>query len=329
MQFTPKPLGILTIILVVSAGGCSDNEQALQSWEHAGSSGIYEASFSDDGRFAAVSTVTEGTGLWDLSRDQALYRWRHGDQDRQVILHMDFSPDAGHVITADERSYVVWDTSTGKALGYWTVGADITDVAISNKGRYVLLGLEDGRALHIDQKTRRRLEVIAHRNEPVTSVDLSAGGRLAVTGGNDHRAMVWDAKTGKEISAFEHRARVTLVALDPKARQVFSVDNRGGAFVWDAKSGRQQAQLGLKARQYIISAARFSADGAQLVTGAPGRSVTLWDAHTGIRLDHWRVPTAGGWTPKGAIVYAVAFAGDGRSILAEASNGHGRRWALR
>ncbi len=299
----------------------------LQSWEHAGS-GIYGAALSDDGRFAAVSSVAEGAGLWDLSRNQVLYRWRHGEQDQQVILHLDFSPDASHVITADKRSYVVWETASGKALGYWTVGADITAVAISDRGRYVLLGLEDGRALHIDQETRRRLEVIAHRNEPVSSVDLSAGGRLAVTGGNDHRALVWDAKTGKEVSSFEHGARVTLVALDPQAGQVFSADNRGGAFIWDAKTGRRQARLGLKARQYILSAARFSSDGTRLLTGAPGRAVTLWDARTGSPLAHWRVPTAGGWTPRGAIVYAVAFAGDGRSILAEASNGHGRRWAL-
>jgi WD40 repeat protein len=327
MIIPSKPLAFLSLVLV-AASGCSPQGQVLESWEHA-RSGIYGAAFSDDGRFVAVSTVAEGTGLWDLSRNQVLYRWRHGEQDQQVILHMDFSPDAGHVISADKRSYVVWDTTTGKALGYWTVGADITAVAISNKGRYVLLGLEDGRALHIDQKTRRRLEVIAHRNEPVNSVDLSAGGRLAVTGGNDHRTMVWDAKTGKEISAFEHGARVTLVALDPKARQVFSADNRGGAFVWDLKSGKQRARLGLKARQYTISAARFSPDGTRLLTGAPGRSVTLWDTRTGSTLDRWRVPTAGGWPPKGAIVYAVAFAGDGRSILAEASNGHGRRWALR
>lgn len=325
MNRLSMPLAVLTLL---AASGCGQQGRVLQSWEHA-RTGVYGAALSDDGRLAAVSTVADVTGLWDLSRNEVLYRWRHGEQDQQVIVHLDFSPDAGHVITADKRSYVVWDASSGEAQGYWTVGADITAVAISNRGRYVLLGLEDGRALHIDQQTRRRLEVIAHRNEPVSSVDLSAGGRLAVTGGDDHRALVWDAKTGKEVSAFEHGARVTLVALDPQARQVFSADNRGGAFVWDPKSGRQVARLGLKPRQYIVSAARFSADGRRLLTGAPGRSVTLWDARTGSSLAHWRVPTADGWTPKGAIVYAVAFADDGRSILAEASNGHGRRWALR
>lgn len=242
---------------------------------------------------------------------------------------MDFSPDGHWVITADKKTYVIWNTATGRAIGYWTVESDIIDVAISNKSKYVLLGLEDGRALHINQRNQRRLEVVAHGYEPVAAVDLSPEGAIAVTGGGDHRVLVWDTQTGKEIAAYQHPSRVTLVALDSQAEKVFSADNKGGAFVWELRSGNKISRLRLKERQYIISAARFSNNATQLLTGSPGRTISIWDTLSGTRLNRWYAAKPGGWKPRGAIVYAVAFAGDGKSIVAEASNGVGQRWAWR
>ena len=305
--------------------GCHGHDPALVTWEHA-KSGVYDATYSDDGRFAVVSTISEGALFWDLAKNKALYKWQHDKRGENAIINIDFSPDGKRVITAEENTYVIWSTTTGQALGYWQVDTDITDVAISNNGKYILLGLKDGRALHINRKTGRRLEVIAHRNEMVASVDLSSNGRVAVTGGYDRRALVWDAKTGKEIASFEHQSRVTLVVLDRKANHIFSTDNKGNAFIWKLRSGETVSQLRLKERQYNISAAQFSKDGRQILTGSPGRIISSWDSRTGTHLKSWSAIKKGTWVPEGAIVYAVAFAHDGRSIVAEISNGYGQRW---
>ncbi len=315
---------LLLTTLVLS--GCHGHDPALETWEHA-KSGLYDAAYSDDGRFALVSTIAEGALLWDIADNKALYKWQHDKNSENAIVHIDFSPDGNWVITAEENTYVIWSTSTGRALGYWEIATDITDVAISNQARYVLLGLRDGRALHINQKTGRRLEVIAHRNEPVSSVDMSSSGRIVVTGGYDQRAVAWDAKSGKEITKFIHKSRVTLVVLDRRAEHVFSADNKGHAFVWKLRSGEKVSQLQLKERQYNISAAQFSKDGSQLLTGSPGRTVTAWDRGTGTHLKSWSAVKKQSWIPRGAIVQAVAFAADGKTIVAETSNGHGHRWA--
>lgn len=324
MRRTIKTLGWLLCIATLTCG-CRGHDPALVTWEHA-KSGVYDAAYSDDGRFAVVSTISEGALLWDLAENKPLYRWQHDKHGDNAIVNIDFSPDGKWVITAEENTYVIWNTATGQALGYWKTDTDITDVAISNNGKYVLLGLKDGRALHVNQKTGRRLEVIAHRNEAVASVDLSSNGRIAVTGGYDHRALAWDAKTGKEIAAFEHQSRVTLVVLDRKTKRVFSADNKGRAFIWKLRSGDTVSQLQLKERQYNISAAHFSMDGTHLLTGSPGRIISSWDSRTGTHLKSWSAAKRGTWVPKGAIVYAVAFADDGQSIVAEISNGYGQRW---
>jgi WD40 repeat protein len=313
------------ILLFILLSGCHGHDPAIVTWEHA-QSGVYDAAYSDDGRFAVVSTIAEGALFWDLVENKSLYKWQHNKHGENTILNIDFSPDGNWVITAEENTYVIWSTATGQALGYWEIETDINDVAISNQGKYVLLGLKDGRALHINQNTRRRLEVVAHRYDAVASVDLSPDGRIAVTGGYDHRALAWDAETGKEIASFEHQSRVSLVVLDRQTNHVFSADNKGHAFIWEVHSGQKVSQLRLKERQYNISAAHFSEDGAQLLTGSPGRIISSWDSRTGTHLKSWKAATRGPWIPKGAIVYAVAFVNDGQSIVAEISNGYGQRW---
>jgi WD40 repeat protein len=318
--------GLLSAVLATLTA-CGNGVEPGTRWQHA-TTGVYDAAISNDGRFAAVSTIVEGTFLWDLKANRPLHKWRHGENGENAISNISFSPNGNYVITADKRTYVVWDTAAGRALGYWSVDANIIDVAISNS-RDVLLGLTDGRALHINLATQRRLEVIAHRHEPVASVALSADGRLAVTGGGDGRAVVWEAGGGTEVSTFQHKSRVTIVAMDERSQRAFSADNQGGAFVWDLKSGKQISRLDLKPRMYIVSSARFSADGGRLLTGFPGREIRLWNSSSGAKVTEWRVPTRReGWIPHGAVVYAVAFGEGERSIIAEASNGLGQRWSL-
>lgn len=324
MGVQTKSLYCLLVLLILTSA-CSYREEAPDIWEHA-QSGLYDAAYSDNARYVAVSTVDEGVYYWDLIQNRSLFHWRHTKNSDNRIQNIDFSPDGRRVITADKNSYVIWDTQTGRALGYWAVDADIRDVAISDMGDSVLIGLQDGRALHINQKTGRRLEVIAHGYEPVTAVALSADGRLAITGGDDSRIMVWGRDTGREVASFEHRSRVTLVLLDRQMKKVFSADTEAGAYIWSLHNGELITQLETKPREYVISTARFSMDGTQLVTGSPGTEVSIWDSRSGKRMNRWYVHTRGRWPPKGATVQAVAFTEDGRSVLATASNGFGQRW---
>ncbi len=307
---------------------CSNDASVLSSWEHS-LSGLYAVEISNDGRFAVVSSFAEGTRYWDLDNNSFLYQWSHGESPDSDISSVAISPNGSHVITADNRTFVVWETTTGNSTGYWQVDADIMDVAISNDGSYVLLGLKDGRAMHINQNTQRRLEVVAHREERVTTVDLSADGLLAVTGGDDARVMVWSSVTGKETNIFEHKTRISLVKLDQKNRQLMSSDEKGHAYIWDLRSGNKTATLKLKRRQNIISSARFSSNGENLLTGFPGRDIMLWDRKSGKLINKWQAPNRKkGWIPQSATVYSVAFADRGKSIVAEASSGLGQRWSL-
>lgn len=316
----------LLILSFLMIAGCKPQQQALQESQHA-VSGVLDAAISSDGRYALVSTVNVGAGYWDLESNALKFQWKQNNEADQGINVVDISPDGTRAITADAQTFVIWNTTSGKAYGYWQAPAPIRAVAISNKAKYVLLGLADGRAIHIDMTTGRRLEFAGH-TEAVATVDLSANGTWAFSGGYDHQAIFWNSKTGQVRYRFKHKTRVTQVKLDDKGKQAFSSGTLGNAFVWDLSTGSQKAALQLKEREYVISAARFSHSGEQIVTGAPGRDVSLWNTADGARVNQWRARVRQKGRPSGAIIYAVAFTSDDQFILSESSAGYGEKWSV-
>ena len=322
-------IGLLLITLsLFLAAGCREQKKSIAEWPHA-AVGVLDGAISQDGRYALVSSVNFGAAFWDLQTNELKFQWRHNDNPQDAIIALNISPDGSRAITADKRTFIIWNTNSGQSYGYWQAPANIRAVALSDKGRYVLLGLADGRAIHIDMNTGRRLEFTGHRNEAVASVDLSANGLWAFTGGNDYRAVLWNSKTGKPQQLFEHKTRVTKVRLAPSGERAFTSGTLGNAFIWNLQSGAKEAELALNKREYVISAASFSHNGQMLATGAPGRDISVWQVDTGKRLTRFRARTRLQGKPSGAIVYAVAFDPADNYLFSESSAGYGEKWPLK
>ncbi len=317
----------LVAILAMLASGCNQYEESVDEVKHA-AAGSLDAVISRDANYAIISSVNHGTGFWDIKNNERLYNWDHGDAPEREIIATNLSPDGSRAITADSRNFSIWNTNSGKSYGFWQAPAKIRAVALSNKGRYVLLGLEDGRAIHIDMNTGRRLEFTGHREEAVADVDLSANGLWAFTGGADYRAVLWNTKTGKPKRLFEHTTRVTLLRLSNSGERAFTAGTKGNAFIWDLTTGQQVAKLALKEREYVITAARFSNNEQWLVTGAPARNISLWSSQSGKQLKRWQARTRNQWKPSGAIIYSLAFTPDDQFIYSESSAGYGEKWLV-
>ena len=318
---------LLLVICMLGVVACEPQQKAVEEWPHA-AVGVLDAAISRDGKFTLVSSVNFGAAYWDLEKNQLKFQWKHNDNPQAAITSVNLSPDGSRAITADDRTFIIWNTNSGQAYGYWQAPADIRAVAISDKGRYVLLGLADGRAIHIDMNSGRRLEFTGHRAEAIASVDLSANGLWAFSGGNDYRAILWNSKTGQPLQLFEHTTRVTKLKLGLNGKQAFTSGTMGNATVWNVRTGEVVSHLDLNPREYVISSASFSNDGSQIVTGAPGRDISLWDSVSGKRVKQWRARTRDQGKPSGAIIYAVAFSQNNQFILSESSAGFGEKWRI-
>ncbi|MBT4838866.1 MAG: hypothetical protein HON94_16130 [Methylococcales bacterium] len=317
---------VLVLFCIGFLTGCNDASKPEKQWTHAVNS-MYSAAISIDGHFAVVSSINHGTGYWGLAKNQRLYTWSHGKKDEQAILHVAISSDNSHVVTADKNSFVVWDTLKGTSIGYWKMKSHIKSVAISNRGRYVLIGLVNDKAQHIDLLTGRRLEFLGHEGT-INYVDLSSDGKYALTMANDYKVLFWNTKTAQVIHSWQYDARIRLGLISPSLKYAF-ISVTGSTFdVWDLNTGKKVSKLEGGTREGIISAAAFSKNEERLVTGSADGTIRLWQVSSGKRLQTWLSKVKRFFIPNGAIIYAVGFSHNQQSVITEASSGKGQVWKI-
>lgn len=319
---------ILLIFTSLLAVACSDPEQIPANAQEHAAQGSYAAALNNAGNIAIVSSINHGIAVWDLNNNALMYQWSHQQtQSENIVLAIDISDDDKFAVTADRENFAVWNLETGENVGYWQIQeSSIRDIAISNLGRYVLYGRGDGKVIHIDLETGRRIEFLGH-TEKINAVDLSANGYYALTGGNDYTAYLWDTRSAQVVHRFTHPSRVTQVAFERLGRKAFTADSKKQASIWSIQTGELISQLQYTARQQVFSAVRFSPDAKLLATGSPSRKVTLWDSATGQQQQKWYVAPRKGSRPKSAVVYDVAFSDNGR-LITESSNGLSETWQM-
>lgn len=317
----------LLIVLCLLLVGCGRDDPAVVSTVEHAKDGIFDAVISQDGHFAVVSAVTHGVGYWDLDKNALKYIWHHGKTPYHGILNVAIAPDNAFVITATKLDFMVWNTANGKNIAFFEMPAKIIDVALSNKGRYILIGLINGEVHHIDFATRRRVVFLGH-TESVNTVSMSANGAYALTASNDHKALLWNTKTAQIVHEWPHQSRVTLAILSPKGNLALTISAYGQFNIWNIADGKLVSRLDVGERETAISAARFSEDEKILLTGSASRLIRRWDVKTGRQLNSWKATAKKYWVPSGAIIYDIGFAPDKNYFITEASNGLSQKWKI-
>lgn len=318
----------IPLILLAALSACKPTTQEpITRWQQS-VEGAYAGQISSDAKFSVISSIHHGLSVWDLTTNQRLYNWaQEQNTSDNLVLAIDISDNASHVLTANRENFALWNLKTGKSEGYWQVReSNIRDIAISNGGDYLLIGKSNGTVVHVSVDTGRRLEFLGHK-EKINTVDMLPNGRVAISGGNDFTAYVWDTQSGQVVYQFNHSSRVSKVALDAKGRFAFSADSMKGAYIWDLKTGKRISSLQGTKRHEVFSSVRFSPDGKTMITGAASRKVSVWDITTGKRKSHWFVTPKEAKRPTGAVVYSAAF-GDNNTLLTISSSGYVESWPI-
>lgn len=317
---------IFIFLTLVSACDNKKN-QAIKQWEHA-VRGSYAADISDDASLALISSIHHGISLWDLKKEKTIYQWQHNKQELHQVFLAKIAPLNKWAITAGRHDFVIWNLSTGKAKGYWKVEqSPIRDIALSANGEQVLAGLVDGKVLHINVATGRRLEFLGH-SEKINSVALSSNGRYALSGSNDFQALLWDTQTAQIIHRFVHQSRVTMVAMEKDGRFAFTAGSKKQTVIWDLATGNKLSQLHYPSRQQIYSSVNFAKDGQWLITGSPSRTLTLWDVPSGQAIQKWKVTPRKNTRPEGAVVYDAQLYNQD-TIISSSSSGLTELWQIK
>lgn len=311
----------LGITLLLTLTACDSTPTPFASFEVA-NKGALSASLSDSGDYAIVGSIFEGGSLWRVTDQERLYNWNHRAGEQSTLTSSAFSPNQRWAATATTHTIVFWDLQSGEAVRFWNAPAEILDMVLAPNGNYALLGLVDGTAVMFDIKRGGVTRTFRHTNR-VRSVDLTADAKFALTGSEDKTATLWDVASGKALRTFAHEEEVQKVALSRDGSRALTAAKYDKAVVWDLATGRALGNIPLAGtmvkRGLRFTAARFSPDSRELLTGRPDEIVQLWDVQQLRELKRWRLPKRDTLQPTGASVQAVAFTEAG--YVAVASNG--------
>ncbi|WP_051333565.1 WD40 repeat domain-containing protein [Aliagarivorans marinus] len=324
MRLLSRFLLISCSFFLISA--CTGEQKPLVQWQPA-KDGAYAADISDNGKLALISDISRGLSLWDLEQQAPIHRWDLGDEFDDQVFITKFAEGHDFAIAASRDAFGIWDVNSGDPIGYWLISdSSIRDVALSKGARYVLLGMGDGKVIHLDLRTGRRLEFQGH-SERINAVAMSANGRFALTGGNDHQALLWDTQSAQIIQRFPHQGRISMVALAPEGNLAFTADSGDQAKLWRIPSGEQHSKLKFTARQNIFSHVRFVNDGQWLLTGSAARKLSLWHVDSGQPLQHWKVKPSQNAGPQSAVVYSANLL-DKQGVVSASSSGFVEVWPI-
>ena len=211
---------------------------------------------------------------------------------------------------------MLWQRDTGEAVWFWNAPGDIKDIALTANGDFALLGMADYTATLFDIKNGGIRLRLPH-DGIVYSVDIQRNGLLAATGSDDLHARLWNLNDGRLLHELRHSNQVRTVVLSPDGRFLFTSAMNDNGRLWDVSSGKPVAEINGTRGYY--SAARFSADSRQLLTGNTSGLIELWSVNDGSRIQHWRATSESSFGQRAVRVEDVSFASGG--LLAAGANG--------
>jgi WD40 repeat protein len=304
---------LLSLTLLLSA---CDGGKAPADIREVARQGAYSMRFSANGNELMVGSLHHGGSLWSISPPERLIDWNHKADDYSSITSSAFSPEGNFVATTDNRTIVLWVRDSGEAVWFWNSPGDIQDIALTSNGSYALLAMADYTATLFDIKNGGIRLRLAH-DGTVYDVSVSDNSLLAASASDDLNARIWNLENGKLLHQLKHNNQVKTAQLSADGRLLFTSALNESGKIWDVASGRLLQQIDRTRGHY--SAARFSANNSQLLTGNSSGQIELWNTADGTRSQIWRASPRDTWVSNNVLVEDVAFHND--EWLAAGSNG--------
>lgn len=304
---------ILTSTLLLTA--CDDAKAPAQI-EEVAVQGSYSIRFSADGTDAMIGSLHHGGSLWSVSPLERRYDWNHQAEGFSNILTSAFSPEGNFVATADNRTIVLWNKSSGEAVWFWNAPGDIEDIELTEEGNLALLAMQDYTATLFDIKNGGIRQRLVH-DGIVYDVSIASDGVIAASASDDSSAKIWNLQSGKLLQTLVHQNQVRTVQLSADGRLVFTSEFGGSGKIWEVASGRVLSEISSVRGHY--SAARFVNNASQLLTGSSSGKIELWDVASAQRKAVWRAEPRDKWVSNNVQVEDVARSGSG--WVAAGSNG--------
>jgi len=318
---------LLSIMLLMSIVGCSDKGQEIQQWLHE-DTGSYGATISADNKYLLTGSIGGYGRVWDVEKNEVIYSVQHKENNEGGLIAAKFSDNGKFLVTIEQQSIARWFMADGHLVGYWS-WPDLRDVAVSENGRYALIGMKASQAIYFDMQDGKMVYVFPH-HEKITSVALSRDGRFALTGSDDWHASLWNLATGEHIWSKNMKYKISHVELsdDGDFAMANAYVGQTKIFATDSK-GTLVSQLDVKSRGMTVVSADFSDGASILATGRAAKGIDIWDVKTGESIRSWLPEVKHKVQPDSATILDLNISSDKTQLLSESSTGIGQLWSIK
>jgi len=158
---------------------------------------------------------------------------------------------------------------------------EVTSVDISDDGKYVLSGSEDGTVRLWDFETGSPVKIFKGHEAGVGDVCFCGGGRI-LSGDRFGQIRLWSLETGKAAWKSDQRSQggITGLAVDAIGKRAAFSSDIGMAGVMDLEKGQMAGIFGERKRGALHDV-DITGDGLFVLAGGDDKAVRIWDAGNG------------------------------------------------
>jgi RNA polymerase sigma factor (sigma-70 family) len=255
--------------------------------------------------------------------------FRHGG----LVQHLAFTPDGKALLSAGGGSLRVWDVATGREIRRFADEVKAQSVSVAPDGKTVaalipLAPTADEPMVICDFASGKVLRRFGKRGL-FANVLHSPDGRAVAVFGRANTIELWDPGTGQLLHMLKgHEDQVWSAAFTPDGKALVSAGDDKTIRFWDTATGKQTRQI---THTSWVGKVALSPDGKLLATidhtkkqsgigtiWRPDHRVRVWDVATGQELRQLAMPAKEVSPGIEAGFFSLAFAPDGRTLVAGA-----------
>lgn len=256
---------------------------------------INRIAFDPAGRLLAVSGEDGRVKIWDETMRKVLVVL---DGRGDSLNGVTFSRDGKSIATASEDGHAkIWDVASGRELA--TIATRqlsrspisghndnasghtpeaVVDVAFSNDGRMLIMGLGDGAGKAWNIALAKELFTFQGHKGGIERVIVSPDGELIATGGADGYVRLWQVSNGRLVSAL-HSENESIADIAFSANGEKLAIGNDTAELWDVSTKKQLTVL--KSQTAPVFSVSFSHDDEFVFIGDADGSIKALSAETG------------------------------------------------